>query len=263
MKPISLELELSDRTKPTVVVIPNGNSMKFMSEVPLKYRKSEKPSISYTFETDKKILNPVGYAIDRINRMVEFNPSIKAIIIDNTRHEMTDDYITPTNLEDIHFINGYPLSDGETVVVSVLSAEGFSVHDYERSYSDIVSGNLPPLEHKKISVPVKKDENGNPRFTRNLKINEILFKSGIGHCSALREFTECLNNNKPQVVSLANLAKSRGMESINGDMLLELIGSIKVSKGTPDDACEYALCTKKRKHKDVEFNVEDLISLLG
>ncbi|ELP5903012.1 hypothetical protein QTV49_005069 [Vibrio vulnificus] len=263
MKSILLELELSDRTKPSVVVIPSENRMKFMSEVPLKYRKNEKPSTSYTFETDKNIINPVGYAFDRINRMVEFNPNIKAIIIDNTRYEMTDSYITPTNLEEIHFINGYPLSDGEKVVVSVLSVEGHSLHEYKRSYSDIVSGNLPPLQHKKIVIPVKKDENGNPRFTRNLKINEILFKSGIGHCDALKEFTECLNNNKTQVVSLAKLAKDRGMKSINGDMLLELIGSVKVKKSTPVDAYEYALCTKKSEHKDVEFSVDDLIGLLS
>lgn len=261
MKTITLELELSNNEKPTIVVISNGKVIKFISEVPLRFKKSEAPSNSYDFISDSEVKNPIGYSIDRIRRMVEFNPNIKAIILDGERIDLIDDYIEPSKLEDIHFVNGYPFESGQKVVVSIISSDGVPIHKHEGNYDDVVSGKMPPLNYRCISVPAKKDENGNPRYTRNVAINELLFKSRINHGDDIRQFTECLNNNKMQILLLAKLAKSKGIDSITGDMLLELSRLNK--RRDKWQACKVALSTRKKEFKNVGFKVEDLLNLLN
>lgn len=180
------------------------------------------------------IVNPMGFIVDRISRLRDYNKSLTHVIFGDDEAEIHENYIQKRKTRDALFVDGIELKEGGSIHVDFRDKDGNVTHSETISHlegTQVAQKNAYPhgvfrrMDFDVAQIPKKVDENGNPRFTKNPSINEALISNRVYQKELIKGFSEALNNYSPVLVAVAREMENKGIDRIYLELIIEPWGN--------------------------------------
>ncbi|EQM48225.1 hypothetical protein D051_0854 [Vibrio parahaemolyticus VPCR-2010] len=176
------------------------------------------------------IVNPMGFIVDRISRLRDYNKSFTHVIVGDDEAKINENYIQERKTRDVLFVDGIELEEGGSVQVVFRDKDGNVTRSEAISHlkgTHVAKQNAHPhgvfrhLIFDLGQIPKKVDDNGNPRFTKNPSINKFLMSNGIYKEDVIEGISQVLNCHFPILVAIAKEMEMKGIDRIYLELIIE------------------------------------------
>lgn len=212
---------LTDNASTTfaAILLLTQESATFFFDEDIQTSKTEK-SNKLKIALDKKIQNPVGFIISRMERLAKFDQRLLTIELNHETFDLRDTTISGGQSAESSFLGDMFVPDNAELVISVI-IDGLTTAS-ERYTANEVRNRVPDLTIKTISIPLAEDILGSPRYCRNPSFNKALFgaKASLDddlehilvafseYASRIREAALMFQNHQETKMSLKYISKN-------------------------------------------------------
>jgi hypothetical protein len=207
-----------------ILRVDNGKAT-FIFEDKLKLSSTEKGQ--KLVQQVEDIQNPVGFIIDRMQRIAKRNDFIDSLLVDGKTVPLTDDVIAGEGKTEAVFVGNHVIPQGGQLVVTILDKNGDTVTSTNYSYNDCVSSKAVLSDPKSVTVPLKTDDKGNPRYTRNEYINKVLFAGKVPVGEDAKKLARLLSHGEQFMADVVKVANEKGITDISSTLLERVCDSTK------------------------------------
>ncbi|ENV5902279.1 hypothetical protein ACFKA9_002784 [Vibrio parahaemolyticus] len=231
MKIHNFNIKEEDKTH-DCVLIERDNAVQYIFPFEVIYDEngSKAKMLEFKKRGSEHIVNPMGFIVDRISRLRDYNTSFTHVIFGDDEAEINENYIQQRKTRDTLFVDGIELKEGGSIHVDFRDKEGNVTHSETISHlkgTQVAQQSVHPhgvFRHLIFDVgqtPKKVDENGNPRFTKNPSINKFVVSNGIYEEDVIKGFSKAFNSYSPILVAIAKEMEKKGIDRIYLELLIE------------------------------------------
>lgn len=225
MKFHAFELIKSSGSAIECVMTERDGSAKFFFEETLVVSTGvESQVLRYEIESIK---NPIGFIIDKMQRIAERNSCIESLTIDGKSIVLHDNYIEGQESVSAVFFGDEIIPDGGCLVVSILNKDGTQTHNKTYNHEEFVNSDSVLQSPTSFNVPLRTDSNGNPHYTRNTYINQMMFAAKIPLGKDAKKYTALLSNGRNHLKDLVMFAKENNITRFNSALIANVCGYSK------------------------------------